>query len=70
MQLPDWSILFTVKEWKDDLKLLSQVGTHEAFHLHKEVMTAGLHWGIFLPMSMLHLNDTPPKNMISMDRIK
>lgn len=59
VQLPDRSILFTIKEWKDDFELLSQVRTHEALHLHKEVVTAGLHWGIFLPVSMLHLYDTP-----------
>lgn len=66
--LPDWPILFTVKQREDDLKLLSQVRTHEALHLHKEVVIAGLYWGIFLPMSVLHLKDTPNnKNMISMD---
>lgn len=61
MHLPDRPILFTVKQWKDDLKLLSQVGTHETLHLYKEVVTAGLHWGIFLPMSMLHLYDIHQK---------
>lgn len=65
MQLPDWSILFTVKEREDDLELLPQVRAHEALHLHEQVVAAGLHRGVFLPMSMLHLSDTPPTNMSS-----
>ena len=62
--LPDWAILFTVKEREDDLQLLSQVGAHEALHLDKEVVTAGLHGGGFLPVSMLHLNDTHRGNTV------
>lgn len=65
--LPDWAILFTVKEREDDLQLLSQVGAHEALHLDKEVVTAGLNGGVFLPVSMLHLNDTHRRNMVSVD---
>lgn len=60
MPLPDWAILFTVEEREDDLQLLSQVGTHEALHLDKEMVTAGLHRSVLLPMSMFHLNDTHP----------
>lgn len=65
--LPDWAILFTVKEREDDLQLLSQVGAHEALHLDKEVVTAGLHGAVFLPVSMLHLNDTHRRNTVSVD---
>lgn len=65
--LPDWAILFTVKEREDDLQLLSQVGAHKALHLDKEVVTAGLHGGVFLPVSMLHLNDTHRRNMVRGD---
>lgn len=65
--LPDRAVLFTVKERENDLQLLSQVGAHEALHLDKEVVAAGLHGGVFLPVSMLHLNDTHRRNTVSVD---
>lgn len=68
MPLPDWAILFTVEEREDDLQLLSQVGAHEALHLDKEMVTAGLHRSVLLPMSMFHLMiPTPQEKHVSAD---
>lgn len=58
-RLPDGPVLLAVEEREDDLKLLAQVGAHEALHLHEQVVAAGLRRRVILPMSVLHLHDTP-----------
>lgn len=54
--LPDWSILFAIKQREDDFKLFSQVGAHQTLHLNEEMVAACWDWGVFLSMTVLHLD--------------
>lgn len=53
--LPEWPVLSSVINMKEDFKLLPQISTHETLHVDKQVMGAGRSGGLLLAMSVFHL---------------
>lgn len=53
--IPDWPALSAVVDKEEYFQLLSQTGAHQALHLDKQVMHAGLGRELFLTMPPLHL---------------
>lgn len=53
--LPEGPVLPPVVDVEEDLKLLPQVGAHQALHVHEQVMRAGRRRRLLLAVAVLHL---------------
>lgn len=53
--LPEWSVLSSVVNMKEDLQLFAEVGAHQALHVDKQVMGAGGSRRLLLTVAMFHL---------------
>lgn len=55
LRLPEWPVLSSIINMKEDLQLLAQVGAHQTLHVDEQVMGAGGRGRLLLTVAVLHL---------------
>lgn len=66
--LPEWPVLPSIINMKEDLQLLAQVGAHQTLHVDEQVMGAGGRGRFLLTVAVLHLQGGKDRVLMTFDR--